>query len=58
MNKMTKHRPVMRAADPLPPSVWRVYLRYLAKWMLISILGLLWLAFLTTCVYCYANGRP
>jgi len=39
-------RPLMRAADPLPPTVWRAYLRYLAKWMLMGILGLMWLGFL------------
>lgn len=39
----------MKAADPLPASMWRVYMRYLAKWMLFGILGLLWLAFLLAC---------
>jgi hypothetical protein len=42
-------RPLMKAADPLPPSVWQVYLRHLAKWMLLSILGLLWLGFIVAC---------
>lgn len=45
-------RPLMRAADPLPPSVWRVYLRHLTKWMLLGILGLMWLGFLLAVASC------
>jgi len=30
----------MSAADPLPPSFWRVYLRELAYWLLMVVLGL------------------
>jgi hypothetical protein len=30
----------MRAADPLPPSIWRYQLKRLAYWMLMAILGL------------------
>jgi hypothetical protein len=44
--RVAKYKPVMRAADPLPPTVWRAYVRHLARWMLLSILGLLWLGFL------------
>ena len=36
--------------DPLPPTVWRVYVRYLARWMLMGILGLFWLGFLVAVV--------
>jgi len=44
--RVAKYRPVMRAADPLPPSVWRQQLRYLAEWVLLGILGMLWLTIL------------
>lgn len=50
--RVAKAKPFMRAADPLPPSVWRVYLRYLTKWVLLSILGLMWLGFLVGVVSC------
>jgi hypothetical protein len=30
----------MRAADPLPPSIWRYQLRRLAYWMLMVVLAL------------------
>jgi hypothetical protein len=53
--RVTKARPVMLAADPLPPSTWRQQLRYLAEWVLMSLVGVLWLAFLATCVYFYAT---
>jgi hypothetical protein len=53
--RVAKYRPVMRAADPLPASMWRVYVNYLARWMLLSFLGLLWFAFLGICVHLYAN---
>lgn len=42
--RVATYRPVMRAADPLPPSLWRIYLRYLAKWMLILFFMLLIIA--------------
>jgi len=45
----------MKSADPLPPSIWRQQLRYLAEWMLLGIVGVAWLTFLATCVYFYAN---
>lgn len=48
--RVAAYRPVMRAADPLPPTRWRVYLRHLAKWLLFGILGLLWLVFLLACI--------
>ena len=44
--RVAKYKPVMRAADPLPPSVWRQQLRYLAEWVLLGILGMLWLTIL------------
>jgi hypothetical protein len=53
--RVTKAKPVMRAADPLPPSIWRYQLRRLGYWMLISILGMLWLSFLVTCTYMYST---
>lgn len=34
----------------LPASVWRYQLKRLARWMLVAILGLFWLAFLVACV--------
>jgi hypothetical protein len=40
--------------EPLPPSVWRYWVRRIAYWVLMGIFGLLWLAFLTACVV-YAN---
>ena len=41
--RVTKAKPVMRAADPLPPSIWRYQLQKLAYWMLLAVLGLtLW----------------
>jgi hypothetical protein len=52
---VAKYKPVMLAADPLPPSIWRQQLRYLAEWVLLSIVGVVWLTFLATCVYFYAN---
>ena len=52
---VAKYRPVMKIADPLPASMWRVYVNYLARWMLLSFLGLLWFAFLGICVHLYAN---
>lgn len=45
--KVTKAKPVMRAAEPLPPSIWRYQLRKLAYWMLLAILGVtLWPTFI------------
>lgn len=52
--RVAKARPVMRAADPLPPSIWRYQLRRLGYWLLISILGMLWLSFLVACTYVYS----
>lgn len=40
--------------DLLPPSVWRYQLRRLAYWVLMAILGMLWMAFLVACV-AYTN---
>jgi hypothetical protein len=34
------------AAEPLPPSTWRQQLRYLAEWVLMSLVGVLWISFL------------
>jgi hypothetical protein len=44
--RVAKYKPVMLAADPLPPSIWRQQLRYLAEWVLLSLVGVLWIAFL------------
>ena len=38
--RVATYRPVMRAADPLPPSIWRYQLKRLGYWMLMAILGL------------------
>lgn len=53
--RVAKARPTMKAADPLPPTIWRVYLRHLAKWMLLGILGLLWLGFLLAVASCTSS---
>lgn len=53
--RVAKYKPVMMAADPLPPSIWRDQLKRLGYWMLISIMGMLWLSFLMACTYVYAN---
>jgi hypothetical protein len=44
----------MPAADILPPSIWRYQLRRLAYWVLMGILGMLWMAFLVACA-AYTN---
>lgn len=45
--RVTKAKPVMRAADPLPPSIWRYQVRKLAYWMLLAVLGVtLWPTFI------------
>lgn len=38
--RVATYRPVMRAADPLPPSIWRHQLKRLGYWVLMAILGL------------------
>jgi hypothetical protein len=38
--RVAEHRPVMRAADPLPPSIWRHQLKKLAYWMLMAMVGM------------------
>ena len=35
--RVAKAKPVMRAANPLPPSVWRYQLKRLAYWMLAAV---------------------
>jgi hypothetical protein len=45
----------MHAPEMIIESFWRYQLKKLAYWMLMAVLGLLWLAFLTGCVYFYAN---
>jgi hypothetical protein len=30
--------------EPLPPSMWREYLKPVAYWLLMSVAGLIWLA--------------
>jgi hypothetical protein len=49
--KVAKARPVMKAADPLPPSFWRQQLKYLAEWFLLGIVGVIWLLCLIAVVY-------
>jgi hypothetical protein len=49
--RVAKYKPVMLAAEPLPPSVWREQLRYLAEWVLLGLVGVSWLTFLAACVY-------
>ena len=38
--RVAKYKPVMMAADPLPPSIWRDQLRRLGYWMLMAVIGL------------------
>jgi hypothetical protein len=45
----------LHGPELLPPSVWRYQLKRLAYWVLMAILGMLWLAFLVACTYAYAN---
>jgi hypothetical protein len=45
----------MKSADPLPPSIWRDQLKRLGYWVLMAVLGMLWLSFLMACTYVYAN---
>lgn len=40
----------LHGPELLPPSVWRYQLKRLAYWVLMAILGMLWLAFLVACV--------
>lgn len=49
--RVTKAKPVMRAADPLPPSIWRYQLKKLAYWMLLAIFGMLWMGWLCLALY-------
>ncbi len=49
--RVARSRAVMRAADPLPPSDWRRQLRYLAEWVLMGLVGVLWLTFLLMAVF-------
>jgi hypothetical protein len=45
----------IRGPDPLPTSIWRYQLKRLGCWVLMGILGMLWLAFLVACTYVYTN---
>ena len=38
--RVAKYKPVMMAADPLPPSIWRDQLKRLWYWMLMAVIGL------------------
>lgn len=38
--RVAKYRPSMKAADPLPPSIWRHQLKKLAYWMLMALVGM------------------
>jgi hypothetical protein len=49
---VAKAKPFMRAADPLPTSMWREQVDRLAYWVLMGILGLMWLALLSAVVSC------
>ena len=40
----------LHGPELLPTSTWREQLRLLAEWMLLGIVGLVWLAFLMACV--------
>ena len=50
--RVAPYRPVMRAADPLPPSIWRAQVKRLAYWVLMGFFGLLWLALVSAIVSC------
>jgi len=52
--RVAKAKPVMRAAEVLPPSVWRYQLRKLAYWMLLAVFGMLWMGFIAACAVVYA----
>lgn len=54
-SKVAKIGRRMKDADPLPPSIWRDQLKRLGYWMLMAIVGMLWLSFLVACTYAYAN---
>lgn len=45
----------VRIARALQPSTSKRLFRRFFYWLLIAILGVLWLAFLVVCVYLYAN---
>ena len=49
--RVAKAKPVMMAADPLPPSAWRCQLKKLAYWVLLGVLGVLWLGWLSFAFY-------
>ena len=38
--RVAKYKPVMLAADPLPPSIWRDQFKRLGYWMLMAVIGL------------------
>jgi hypothetical protein len=38
--RVAKYKPVMMAADPMPPSIWRDQLKRLGYWMLMAVIGL------------------
>jgi hypothetical protein len=44
----------MHAPEMIIESLWRYRLKKLAYWMLMSIMGVLWLAFLVACAAVYA----
>ena len=45
----------MHAPEMVIESLWRYRLKKLAYWMLMAILGMIWLSFLLACVSAYAN---
>lgn len=46
------------AREELPPSVWRIYLRHLAKWMLIAIVILMWMPLVMSFALAKAKEPP
>jgi hypothetical protein len=50
--RVAKAKPFMKAADPLPTSMWREQVDRLAYWVLMGILGLMWLALLSAVISC------
>jgi hypothetical protein len=45
----------MHGPQALQEGVWRYWVRRAAYWLLMGLLGLLWLAFLEACTYAYSS---
>jgi hypothetical protein len=52
---VAKAKPVMRAAEPLQANIWRHVVKQVAKWLLLSICGVVWIGLVLFGVYVYAN---